>query len=248
MIMKNGLIIGKGWLGNRLENELKDKYLLTTTKRVSDAENCLSIDFDQPIEAVLDISLFDFIIIMIPFGKRDTIEILNKRFNYLINWIKSYNKQIFLISSTGIYPDLDAEIDENTFKNFQLLEPYITIEKLMQNEFPQINILRLGGLMGDDRYLSKYLNQNSEKINQFVNHIHYQDVIEIINQLIQKNITSEIYNITTLLHPTKQEVINYQLSLKPYGLQNGIGKKISAKKIANELNYQFIHPNPIIFK
>ncbi len=246
--MKKGLILGKGWLGQRLENKLNEKYDFTTTKRISDAENCISIDFDQPISTTIQLDSFDFILILIPFGRRNSEEVLINRFNHISELIKGFKKQILLISSTGIYPNFEMEIDENSIPNEELIKPYSTIEKLMQNHFPQLTILRLGGLMGDDRYLSKYINETSSNLNSVVNHIHYQDVIEIIHQLIDKNITHQIYNITTSLKPSKQQVIAHQLNKKMNSNDTKKGKSISPKKIINELNYQFIYPNPIYFQ
>ena len=246
--MKKGLIIGKGWLGQRLENKLNHKYQFVTTKRNADAENCIAIDFDEPTTMNINVDSFDFILILIPFGRRNSEEVLINRFNQISEFIKGFKKQIFLISSTGIYPDLEMEIDENSIPNDELIKSYSTIERLMQNNFPQLIILRLGGLMGDDRYLSKYINETSPNLNSVVNHIHYQDVIEIIHQLIEKNITQETYNITTSLKPNKQQVISHQLNKKINHNDTKIGKSISPKKIINELNYQFIYPNPIYFQ
>ena len=245
--MKKGLIIGKGWLGSRLEEHLAKHYQITSTKRQSDAPNCLSINFDQTSLQRIDTSIFEFIIITIPFGKRNTTDELRIRFNQIIQFIGTYSRPIFLISSTGIYPDLEKIISENTLEKDKLNQPYLFIENKLQMQFPQLNILRLGGLMGDNRRLSNYLTFERPHLNQVVNHVHFEDVCRIIAQLIQQNKTSSIYNIVAPKHPTKEEILNYQQHQKIINSEIKKGKIISSDKIINELNYQFIFPNPLYF-
>lgn len=246
--MKKGLIIGKGWLGSRIEKQLCNNFSFTTTKRISDDANCIAINFDDAVEPNAEINSYDCIIITIPFGKRHGIEELNQRFNNLIKYLAHYKNQLFLISSTGIYPAIEQEIKEDTLSDSELLSPYIDIEKTMRKNFPQVNILRLGGLMGDDRYLGKYLKPNTTHLDHVVNQIHFQDVIEIINLLIHKNSTSQIYNLTTPLHPTKEEILAHQQGIAIQSEKIAKGKLILSDKITNELDYKFIKPNPIHFQ
>jgi len=246
--MKNGLIIGKGWLGERLEKRLSSKYNFTTTKRVSDESNCLTIDFDKDEIPNLNSAAFDFIVITIPFGKRASVEELNFRFLNLIRFIGDYNQQIILISSTGIYPDIPQNINEKTFEQNQLNQPYQIIESKIKDAFPQLIILRLGGIMGDDRYLSKYLTLDKEDLDFAVNHIHFEDICAIIEKLIESKISSEIFNLVAPNHPTKEEVLHYQINQSMVQSNKKRGKTISSEKIINELNYQFIFENPVFFK
>ena len=68
--------------------------------------------------------------------------------------------------------------------------------------------------MGDDRFLSKYIDLNSQNLSQMVNHIHYLDICQVIEKLINSNKNSSIYNVVTPEHPTKEEVLEYQLNKK----------------------------------
>ena len=246
--MKKGLIIGKGWLGNRLENYLNNEFDLTTTKRNSDAENCISINFDEAVEPLINCNLFDFIVITIPFGKRNTIEELKNRFSNLINFLNDYSGQILLISSTGIYPDVTNYITEDSYTATELNTPYITIENLVKDHFSQLTILRLAGIMGNDRYLSKYLDLNREGLDEIVNHIHFEDILSVIKTCIEKEIKGETFNVVALQHPTKRKILEYQINAKLIDSENKKGKTISSEKLINELNYQFIHSNPLYFK
>lgn len=245
--LKKGLIIGKGWLGSRLENHLTEQFQITSTKRQADATNCLSINFDQTSEQSIDTNIFEFIILTIPFGKRNTTDELEFRFDQIIHFIGEYNNPLFLISSTGIYPDIDKFIVESTLEEKELNHPYHFIENKLQTKYPQLTILRLGGLMGDNRRLSNYLSLDHPHLNQVVNHIHFEDVCQIVEQLIQQNKISTIYNIVAPKHPTKEEVLTYQIQKKIINSEIKKGKTILSDKLINELNYQFIFPNPLYF-
>ncbi|WP_313578332.1 hypothetical protein [Chishuiella sp.] len=244
---KKGLIIGKGWLGSRIENYLSDKYDFITTKRKADKENCISINFDEQVDKI-NLSDFEFIIITIPFGKRQNLEVLNNKFSNLINFISGYQKQIIIISSTGIYPESDNIINENSYTNEELNENYIFIEQKIQKVFPQIVILRLGGLMGDDRYLSRYLNLEKSNLNTVVNHVHYLDVCQSIEHILDKQIYKETYNVVAPLHPTKEEILEYQINKKIMYSNYKIGKIVSSNKLIERFKFEFIYNNPILIQ
>lgn len=247
--MKNGLIIGKGWIGSRLERVLQDEYNLQTTKRHSDADNCIAVDFDQPISPFVNIEAFDFVVITVPFGRRNTLAQLTTRFQHIIQFIgPKYDGQIILISSTGIYPDVNRAVTEETFLTQELNEPYHSIEHLVREHLKQVTILRLGGIMGDDRYLSKYLNLEREGLDEVVNHIHYEDILTVIKMCIENNVRGEIINVVAPIHPTKREVLTYQLHDEVIHSITKKGKTIASEKLIRTLNYQFIHPNPLYFK
>lgn len=241
--MKKGLIIGKGWLGKRLENELENEFMIETTKRVSDTENCFSIDFDA-YKAEKITTDYDFIIVTIPFGRRNNFDDLQKRFHHLIQYIGAYENQLILLSTTSIYSESSGEISEEN----NLIDPYYSIENQLKEKYNQLVILRLGGLMGDNRYLSNYLNFDTPNLKQVVNHIHYKDVCQIIEKIITTNKNNAIYNVVASEHPTKEEVLEYQLNRKIIPSKNRIGRVISSQKIQTEFNYEFLYPNPIYFK
>ena len=246
--MKKGLIIGKGWVGSKLEKFLEKDFDLITTKRIADAPNCMSINFDENVNQLENISDLDFVVVTIPFGKRNTIEELNHRFGNLIQFIKDFKGTILLISSTGIYPNSENIVQENTYKDSELKEPYISIENKMKQAFPQLVILRLGGIMGNDRYISKYLDFSREGLDEVANHIHYQDILGVIKECLTCKSSNTIYNVVAPNHPTKKEILEYQINENLIQPEIKKGKTISPEKLISELNYQFIRPNPIYFK
>ncbi|WP_052456928.1 hypothetical protein [Capnocytophaga cynodegmi] len=148
-----------------------------------------------------------------------------------------------MTSSVGIYPQINQEINEN-FPCELLDSKLLYVENFLKNQFPQTNILRLGGLMGDDRIFSRY---NVSETSQVVNHIHYQDICLIIEKMISLNLQSKLYNVAAPKHPTKQEIINHQKGTKIAIDKTPSGKIVLSDRLKTELNYQFLYPNPIYF-
>ncbi|WP_312323349.1 epimerase [Soonwooa sp.] len=253
--MKKIGIIGCGWLGFRMAKHFAPTNDIFATTTSYDKVKMLSeqgfktfkIDFDadeflKPNEIWNNL---DVVIITIPFSKSADFEDLKKRFENLSSFLKDFEKQIFLMSSIGIYPQIEQEITENNLDE-NLLNPNIFgIENLMKKNFSQINILRLGGLMGDDRYLNKYKIKEPQQI---VNHIHFEDISRVVEKMIDENLQSKTYNFVAPLHPTKQQVLDFQTKNIETKIGESFGRKIISTHLENDLKYEFLHPNPRKFK
>src|SRR5699024_5833456 len=118
-------------------------------------------------------------------------------------------------------------------------------ERLLKKEYPQATILRLGGLMGDKRYLSKY---NLSNLNQRVNHVHYADVCQVIAAMLEKQTSGEVFNVVAPKHPTKAAVMEAQTdeSVAECGFPEG--KRVSVEKLQKILDYRFQYPDPCRFQ
>lgn len=253
-------IIGCGWLGLHLAKHLSRQYKIygTTTSE----EKCSQLEklgFESDVHAFSDVEIerdakpwkilqdLDAVIITIPFPKNTEFERLRNRFENVIHFIKNFDKPIFLMSSIGIYPQIDEEINETNVLEEYLNKNILGVETLMKNEFPQINILRLAGLMCDSRVFSNYKISNPEQI---VNHVHYEDICLIIKKMISRKMISKTYNVVAPQHPTKQEVIDFQKygKEKNHITDQNKGRKIVSSILETELDYQFLHPDPKKFK
>lgn len=251
--MKNIGIIGCGWLGERIAKCLQETYKIfaTTTSKQKQLEAmgyyvtpiAFSDDETQDIEIWKDLELLDVIIIAVPFSKKASKQNLQNRVSNICTFIRGYEKQLFLMSSIGIYPQKEIEITEKSFDDEDLQPNLLFVEKLVRSYFPQVHLLRLGGLMGDDRFLSKY---HVSHPYQRVNHIHYSDVSEIIKIMINKNLHSKTYNIVAPHHPTKREILNRQKN-EHFEISETSGRIISSELMTKELSYRFIMPNPLDF-
>ncbi|SFH96625.1 Rossmann-fold NAD(P)-binding domain-containing protein [Halpernia frigidisoli] len=252
-------IIGCGWLGEKIAKSAIYKYKifstttseekLTTLKNQNFNPYLVKFSDHEDLDYENLFSNVDIIIITIPFSQRTPVTVLKQRFKNIIKFIGDFKGQLFLCSSTGIYPQVDEIVTENSIDENLLNQNIWTIEKLMKSTFPQINILRFGGLMGADRFFSKYY-QNKEiaEPNQVVNHTHFEDICKVFLKLIDLKINGEPFNIVSPEHPTKIEVFNCQtknICKKSDGEKSG--KCVSSEKLINKINYKFIHPNPAKF-
>lgn len=253
-------IIGCGWLGLHLAKHLYRQYkIYGTTTSEEKCSHLKRLGFESEVHAFSDVEIdsevkpweilqeLDAVIITIPFPKNAEFDTLRNRFENVMQFIKNFDKPIFLMSSIGIYPQIDEEMNETNVLEEYLNLNILGIENLMKNEFPQINILRLAGLMGGSRVFSNYKISNPEQI---VNHIHYEDICLIIEKMISRKMISKTYNVVAPQHPTKQEVIDFQTHKKDTNhlSDQNKGRKIVSSILETELDYQFLHPDPKKFK
>lgn len=250
--MKKLGIIGYGWLGNHIAERLSDRYeIFPTTTTPSKAEDLNAkgyhatlVSFPNELDTAMKewefASDLDAIIISVPFsGIRGTqIPMDDKRQN-LLNFLGDYKGQLFLMSSTGVYPQTEKEFaeDDQPAEN-------VESESFILDKFPQTNILRLAGLMGGERLLKNY---NISDLHLLVNHIHYADICSAVEKMLEKRTQSKVYNIVAPIHPNKEEVINAQKDLPYAGERTTVGRTISPEKMMAELDFEFQYPDPRYF-
>ena len=248
--MKKLAIIGYGWLGKRLSDYFSDNYTIYTVNRSDNSESnyihfTIDFDSDKEYQTNSDINNSDIVIICLPFSQRTELEILVRRFNNIEKYIGTYKGPVFLTSSTGIYPQEQKLIDETTYPDSELSSNMVYVENMIKKSFPQVNILRLGGLMGDNRQLKNYKISNPE---QAVNHIHYYDVCRIIETIINNHISSETFNVVAPQHPTKAEVIGIQnKQVNKHISETTQQRIISSEKSEKLLNFVYEKPDPRLF-
>lgn len=253
-MMKKVGIIGFGWLGARIAEILKSKYEITATVRSEKkAQKLRSLgwsvspaDFPEDriitVQAHLEISVCDAILITVPFSeRRHGPTVMQNKMTNIAHFIGDFSGPVFIMSSTGIYPDITKQMTEEEVAVSDAFS-----ENLFKNWFPQGSVLRLGGLMGDQRLLKNY---SVAQENQIVNHIHYQDVAGILNLLLEKEVYNKLYNMVAPMHPTKAEVIaaQYGKSWQQKNQKNRVGKEISSEKLIQETHYKFAYPDPCLF-
>ncbi|MGX5683438.1 NAD-binding protein [Chryseobacterium cucumeris] len=251
--MKKIGIIGYGWLGERLASSLSGKYNLsatTTTENKAEDLNNRGINavvasfpdyqLTEPLSQWQEIKNMDVLIITIPVSEKSCcVSSLYNRIQNLSAFIGDFKGQMFLMSSTGVYPDVSRDFTE---EDIALVS--VSGERMLRNKYPQLNILRLGGLMGDNRLLKNY---NVSNLDHAVNHIHYADISGIISEMIEQKTESKLYNVTAPIHPAKSQVINAQKNLLDAEEFEVKGKKVLSSKLVSELNYVFQHPDPRTF-
>lgn len=224
--MKKISIIGCGWLGKPLSEKIGEEFEVECFSRENTKDDS-------------------------SFWQADTIIIaINTKDNYLntlqkITKLTKQTSNIILMSSTSVYREFNEEVDENSvIKEVKLQRE---AELLLQNLKDNVLVLRLGGLMGDDRISGKW-KSISTFTDGYVNYIHKTDVINITKKMIEKKITKGIYNLVSPLHPLRSEV--HKKNSKKFNLELGTfeGKSsrlVLSDKLVQELTYEFIYPNPL---
>jgi len=185
-------------------------------------------------------SELDAIMVSVPFSgiRGAQISMTEKRQN-LLNFLGDYKGQLFYTSSTGVYPQTERDFTEDDAPAKD-----VESENFILNKFPQTNILRLGGLMGDQRLLKNY---NISQLDQLVNHIHYADICLVVEKMLDNKSESKVYNVVAPIHPNKEEVINAQKDLPYDGERTTVGRTISPKRLIDELNFEFQYADPRYF-
>jgi len=221
-------VIGCGWLGKPLAQELSKNLYVECFCRETTKD---------------DSSFWQSDIIIIAINTKD---------NYLatLRKIATLTKptcNIFLMSSISIYREFDEDVDES----FEITQPSLIkeAEDLVLGLRENVIILRLGGLMGDDRVAGRWKSA-TDFSDGYVNYIHKDDVINIIKNMIENIVNLGIYNLVAPLHPSRQEIHikNSQRAGSEIGKFNGFSKRrVSSDKVIKELDYTFLHPNPLEF-
>lgn len=251
--MKKIGIIGCGWLGSRIAASLSDRYKIYTTATTKEkAEELTSRGFnayeasfpdyqlEEKIQQWKEIPELDAVIITIPLsGKSCCASSLYNRIQHLLAFIGDFKGQMFVMSSTGVYSDSPGEYTEES-----LSVESVQGERLIRNTYSQVNVLRLAGLMGDNRLLKNY---NVSNLQAPVNHIHYADICHVIEKMIEKRSEGKLYNVSAPLHPSKAQVINAQNNLDAPEDLISEGKIILSSKLISELDFVFEYPDPRAF-
>jgi nucleoside-diphosphate-sugar epimerase len=250
---KNCVIIGCGWLGQPLGVEIAKLGLTVfggtrNTEKINQLSqngiNGFVIDFNEQ-EISLDLSIEQIqntsvLIFSIP---------PTGFFNYgesLLTIAQLFPDETHIIftSSTGVYQEVNEIVDENSALDEN--HAVTKAEILLLNNFKErLTILRLAGLIGENRHPVKYFLNKQEIPNGLapVNLIQLPDVIPAFLTVIQEKKVNQIYNICSPQHPTRMDYYG-EIAQQKFGvtlsfLVEGNGKIIDGSKIVKESGFQY---------
>ena len=221
--MKTFTILGAGWLGAKLAQNLKSDYNVKVSVRnkdkLFDFENLeykvyiLNENDFSSLDELLDTN---YLFINYPPSKFDDyLGFLEKI--YSCEKIKNIEKIIF-ISSTSIYPNFEATYDENCFIENPSNKLVFDAEELVLNKTHII--LRASALFGEDRIAGRRLaNKKVDFPKTKINFVHRNDVISATTFAI-KNDLNGIFNLASKQHPRKEEL--YSFNAQKYSFEKPI--------------------------
>lgn len=241
-------ILGCGWLGTPLALYLKKKgyviYGSTTSqgklsKLESDGIRPFLIDISNEDSELSDFLSSDILIIAIPSKSVEDFKNLISKIEH------SKLRKLLFISSTSVYPNTNGIVTEETQANNV---PLSDIEKLfISNSSFELTIVRFAGLFGYDRKPGRFFKPHKiiDNPEGYVNLIHQDDCIGIIEQIIVRKAWNTIVNACTDDHPTRRDF--YTKELKKLGRtnvsfneqSNNSYKIVSNQKVKDLLDYEF---------
>lgn len=263
---KKALIIGCGWVGLRFAKKLLAQGFevrVTSTSlskvRLLKLEGFipLLVDFNFALDTAIRVSLcshcYELVLVSVPAKKREDLTACIKKFERLSQFLQTIKtKSIVYLSSVGIYPNAIQPISETTIPN-QLLDPKLfQAEQVLAFAVNKLNILRLGGIFGDNRIPGKHFSGKACEVGkQLANYIHVEDIIAIILFLYKQGIEGQLFNAVSPIHPSKMEIILKMASKYNYPLPSSFeeipseSKCVSSKKLIEAVGYQFQYENPL---
>jgi nucleoside-diphosphate-sugar epimerase len=248
-------ILGCGWLGLPLAKKLSQEGYhvngsttsLEKTKLLKEfGVSAFHIDLEQPANNISSFLDADELIITIPPKAKKYAQLIEKLLPEIKN---STIKRVTYTSSISVYGNATGVITENT-KTQPIrtsVEQIVKVEQLLLNNNTfDTNIIRLGGLIGNDRHPAYHISEKQLKApNSLINLIHLDDCIAVIHLLLKTNITNNIFNLVNPYHPTKAKYytacchfLELPLPIITDDSKNN-SKEISSDKISNVLNYEF---------
>jgi nucleoside-diphosphate-sugar epimerase len=250
-------IISLGWLGQKLAMHLAaNKAEVWGT--VSTEEKSNRINENTIIEALVwqsnegisnalksKLSATDILVLNLPpsvFSNETYAQGLSQFLPFLHE-----NAKVIFTSSTSVYPnDLEDAVESYVFKDGEINKIGEAEAKLSSLLSDRLTILRLAGLIGEDRnpvyYLAKKeMNDNPDKP---VNLIHRQDIIQIIEKLIRLDYFGQILNVCNPEHPSRENY--YSKKAKQFKLPelnfsqqvlNEVDKVVNCAKLKDTIGY-----------
>lgn len=257
-------IIGCGWLGLPLGASLVGKGY--TVKGSTTTESKLALLEAQGISAYLfnvnevdtvkeSLDLFDcdLLFLNIPPRSRhpELAALFPAKVALILKQLKTSTKIIFA-STTGVYQDVNADVDEQSL--LKEGHPVVLAEKLLLEQGFDATILRFAGLIGGDRHPAKNLagrelNNGDAKANL----VHRVDCVQIVKEIIGKEKWGRIYNVCADKNPSRKDIYTQKAIAMKLEPPRFVAPHLKSSKtvkndfLKEDLGYQFLMPDPMDF-
>lgn len=256
-------ILGCGWLGLPLARKLKEAGHLirgsvrSEEKAVKLRASGLDIEVVDLHNLELDkIQAFlkgsELFIITFPPGNQSNGSSIIEALRNFLDVVEQYSIQrIIFTSSIGVYNNTEdlglireSDVPQHPDARQALL---LGMENLVLNQqFATPMILRLCGLIGEDRHPVFYLAGKDHLPDPMgpVNLVHQTDCIDAILHVIDRVALGQVYNLVFPAHPTRKEYYTKkarQLQLPELHFSNApsVGKMISSEAFTRDTGFFF---------
>ncbi|WP_337043089.1 NAD(P)H-binding protein [Emticicia sp. 17c] len=264
-------IVGCGWLGLPLGKYLSAKgYLVKGTTTHPEKLPLLQENGIEPylmrinpqVECEYVDNFLDTDVLIINIPPRISLQKTDAHVEQIANLLQvletSGVRNIIYVSSTSVYPDLNREVAEEDVQTPEASASptMLKAENLIRNYPLPATILRAAGLMGYDRIPAKYFSgwKGLTTGDIPVNYIHRDDVVQIIETVIERQLWNQTFNIVSPVHPLRKEIYARNCQELGYEMPEFVSqpepqpyKIVSPKKWLAESAYRFIYENPLDF-
>lgn len=260
-------ILGLGWLGLPLAKSLYEKGYEIKGSTTSSEKLMLLLQSrfsvriikvgDKHIEGNWKAFIQDRDVLIINIPPKRTRYILEEYPNQIRQIVDQCpkDKKIVFVSSTSVYQNNNAEVDESTVPqpNKSSGKALVEAEKIITDHFKEnATILRFAGLIGPDRHPGRFLSPDKTIANPEgrINLIHQEDCIELITRIIEQDSFGKVYNGCACEHPIRQEFYTraaFELGVQaPSFEENGNNefKIVKNERSKNELGMVYKYANP----
>lgn len=259
-------IIGCGWLGIPLGKTLKQKgHTVFGTRRSETGVRLLSengINAYQlevlPNKITGDLSFFDelnTLILSLPPERKKNAPFYDQKIKTLLNHVENSSiSRILFLSSTSVYGKNAGKFDETSLTNPDT-ESSIALcnveQSLMNHNIPSV-IIRLGGLVGEDRNpIIQLQNRKISNPEGCINFIHQIDAVRGIMTLLEETKIDGIYNLVSPHHPQRKKYYTFmakklKLPKPEFQDEDAIIRIIKGEKIMTHTGFNYTVNNLLI--
>jgi nucleoside-diphosphate-sugar epimerase len=260
-------ILGCGWLGTALGKKLlANRYIVKgssmTTEKINELETTGIQPYYikvEPDSLEIDYAAFfntDVLIISIPPQRVENIEeLFPQQITQIVQYIQKLKiKKVILISSTSVFENQNMIVREGDEgePDKPAGKALLKAEKMLLDlNDTKTTVIRFGGLIGYNRNPARFLlGKSNVPGNTPVNLIHRDDCVNIITEVIGKDIWGEVFNACSPGHPTKKEFYTRAAKIGDLPLPGFTEKPenykiVNSNKLIEKLSYTFEYPNPM---
>jgi nucleoside-diphosphate-sugar epimerase len=239
LVKRGHLVNGSTTSANRI-NELKEAGLMPYTVNITGSK----VEYDTQF-----FNCETLIICIPPKLRSGSVDYIAKILELISLLIKFNIKQVVYISSTGVYPESNATLDETVRPKPDTDSGKILFdaEELLRNHNSfKCTVIRFGGLVGPGRHPGRFFSGKTDIPNGRapVNLIHLTDCLNIALAVIDKQLFGQTYNACAPHHPSKFEFYTRAAQHAGFPLPQFIDelqqwKAIESVNLTRFLNYHF---------